>query len=75
MLSTLVEKHTTIISNIYFHYFKFHVFTLRSSGEYGCYTDFLLKMYWKYYRTWSMVIYYASNMSLSVLIVINMAAF
>ena len=28
----------------YFHYFKFHVFTLQSSGEYRCYTNF----YWRY---------------------------
>ena len=29
---------------VYFHYFKFHVFTLHSSGEYRCYTNF----YWRY---------------------------
>ena len=29
---------------LYFHYFKFHVFTLRSSGEDRYYTNF----YWRY---------------------------
>ena len=32
------------ILQIYFYYFKFHVFTLQSSGEYRCYTN----SYWWY---------------------------
>ena len=34
---------------ICFHYFKFHVFTPRSSGEYRCYTNFYRR--YSYYIT------------------------
>ena len=49
-VSTLIKQlYHKYQANICFHYFKFHVFTLPCSGEYRCYTDFLLKMYLQYY--------------------------